>query len=134
MVVGDLRGCSSRELSEIYQAFALLCARQAVRAALLKTGDEDADAHYALRDTLVTVARIAGIPLRFKLALVASFGPTEQLYRTLQAELRSLGCEAQVFRRERQAVQWLGAGAGRPVICAPAIAAARDATACTAAR
>jgi hypothetical protein len=107
VVVVDLRGCGSRELSEIYQAFALLCARQAVRGALLKTGDEDADAHYALRDTLVTVARIAGIPLRFRLALVASFGPTEAVYRTLQTELRSLGCDAQVFRLEHLAVQWL---------------------------
>jgi hypothetical protein len=114
VVVVDLRGCGSRELSEIYQAFALLCARQAVRGALLKTGDEDADAHYALRDTLVTVARIAGIPLRFRLALVASFGPTAQVYGSLQSELRSLGCDAQVFRMEHQAVQWLCGVTKRP--------------------
>lgn len=119
VVVVDLRGCGSRELSEIYQAFALLCARQAVRGALLKTGDEDADAHYALRDTLVTVARIAGIPLRFRLALVASFSPTEEVFRTLQAELRSLGCDAQVFRLEPQAVRWLCGSTKRP---APACA------------
>ena len=110
----DLRGCGSRELSEIYQAFALLCARQTVRGALLKAGDEDADAHYALRDTLVTVARIAGIPLRFRLALVASFGPTAQVYRSLQAELRALGCEAQVFGMEHQADHWLRGTAKRP--------------------
>jgi hypothetical protein len=114
VVVVDLRGCGSRELSEIYQAFALLCARQAVRGALLKTGDEDADAHYALRDTLVTVARIAGIPLRFRLALVAGFRPTEEVFRTLQTELRALGCDTQVFRMEPQAVQWLCGATRRP--------------------
>jgi hypothetical protein len=113
-VVVDLRGCGSRELSEIYQAFALLCARQAVRGALLKTGDEDADAHYALRDTLVTVARIAGIPLRFRLALVAGFRPAEEVFRTLQTELRALGCDAQVFRMEPPAVQWLCGATRRP--------------------
>jgi len=112
--VVNLRGCGSRELSEIYHAFALLCARQRVRGALLKAGDEDADAHYALRDTLVTVSRIAGIPLRFRLALVASFVPTAQVYRSLQAELRALGCEAQVFGMEHQAVHWLRGAAKRP--------------------
>ena len=90
-----------------------------MRAALLKAGDEDADAHYALRDTLVTVARIAGIPLRFRLALVATSALVEEVYRTLQGELRSLGCDARVFRMERQAVRWLCGAAGKRPAQAP---------------
>lgn len=122
-VVIDFRGCDSREVSEIYQAFALLCAREKVRRALLKAGDADAaEAHYALRDTLVTLARIAGIPLRFRLALVASSRPIEQVYSTVQDELCSLGCDARVFRLERHADQWLR-GAGKVPVPAPAAAA-----------
>lgn len=107
LVVVDFRGCNSHEVSTVYQAFALLCAREKVRDALLKTGDEDADAHYALRDTLVTVARIAKIPLRFRLALVASSAPIEHAYRDMQRELRLLGCDARVFRAASEARQWL---------------------------
>jgi hypothetical protein len=116
----DFRGCSSRGVSEIYQAFALLCAREEVRRALLKAGSEDPDAHFALRDTLVTLARIAGIPLRFRLALVAGSSPIERVYRTVRSELGALGCEARVFRTERQAGRWLfGDGDGNKPAQAP---------------
>jgi hypothetical protein len=122
LVVVDFRGCDSHGVSAVYQAFALLCARGKVSDALLKAGDEDADAHYALRDTLVTVARVAGIPLRFRLALVASSGPIENVYRNMQRELRSLGCDARIFRESTEARQWL-CGAG--LIPAPEGAAPR---------
>jgi len=122
LVVVDFRGCNSHEVSTVYQAFALLCARGKVREALLKAGDEDSDAHYALRDTLVTVARIAGIPLRFRLALVASSASIENAYRAMQRELRLLGCDARVFRAASEARQWL-CGAG--LIPAPEGAAPR---------
>lgn len=78
-----------------------------MRGALLKTGDEAAEAHYALRDTLVTVARIAEIPLTFGLALVASSDSIEAVCSAMQGELRSFGCDARVFRMERQADRWL---------------------------
>lgn len=107
LVVVDFRGCDSHGVSAVYQAFALLCAREKVRGALLKAGDQDADAHCALRDTLVTVARVAGIPLRFKLALVTSSAPIERAYRAMQRELCSLGCDARVFRAASEARQWL---------------------------
>lgn len=109
-VVVDLSRCGSRQLSETYEAFGMLCARRKVRAALLKASGEPVDAHYALRDVLVTVGRVAGVPLRFKLALVAGSEALEQMYRALQPELRSLGCESRVFRSERQAARWLGSG------------------------
>jgi len=110
----DFRGCSSQELSEIYQAFALLCVREEVRWALFRTGDEDADAHYALRDILVTVARIAGVPLQFRLALVVSSGPVEDVYADMQGELRALGCDSRVFHMEPEAGRWLRAASKRP--------------------
>ena len=106
-VAVDFRGCGSRELSETYQAFALLCAREEVRWALVKTGDEDAESHYALRDVLVTLARIAGTPLRFRLALVADSDAMVRVGRTLQKNLAPLGCDARVFRDERSANDWL---------------------------
>ena len=121
-MVVDFHGCNSHEVSTVYQAFALLCARGTVRDALLKADSEDADAHYALRDTLVTVARIAGIPLRFRLALVASSAPIEIAYGAMQRELRQLGCDARVFRAASEARQWL-CGAG--LIPAPEGAAPR---------
>jgi hypothetical protein len=122
LVVVDFRGCNSHEVSTVYQAFALLCARGKVRDALLKADNEDADAHYALRDTLVTVARIAGIPLRFRLALVASSAPVEGAYRAMQRELRVLGCDARVFRTASEAHQWL---CGARLISVPEGAAPR---------
>ena len=109
-VLIDFSCCSSRSLSETYQQFGILCARGNVRAALLKTGDEQAEAHYALRDVLVTIARIAGIPLRFKLALVTASDSSGKahLYRCIRDDLRALGCEAKVFRAEGEAKRWLG--------------------------
>ena len=123
-VVVDFRGCNSHEVSAVYQAFAVLCARQKVRDALLRAGDEDADGHYALRDTLVTLARIAAIPLRFRLALVAGCDRTEKVYATMQGELRTLGCEVRVFRSAGQARDWLS---GASLIAATENAASRPA-------
>ena len=106
----DLSQCNSRQLSETYHAFGMLCARGKVRAALLKADGEPVEGHHALRDVLMTVGRVAGVPLRFRLALVAGNDALEGMYRALQPELRSLGCESRVFRTEREAARWLGSG------------------------
>ena len=111
-VVLDFRRCGSRQLSEIYQDFGLRCARSEVRCALLKTGDEEADAHYALRDILRALALVAGIPVHLKVALVTSSDSIAQVCRAMQPELRALGCEARPFRIEREANQWLRADNG----------------------
>jgi len=58
----DFRGCNSRGVSEIYRAFALLCAREEVRRALLKAGNEDPDAHFALRSAGRWLFGDAGAP------------------------------------------------------------------------
>ena len=103
----DCRDRGSHELSEIYQAFAQICTREKVRFVLLKTGHEDADAHHTLRDILVTLGRVVGTPLHFRLALVASCDSIEQVYRAMLLEVRSLGCDARVFRAEGEADRWL---------------------------
>jgi hypothetical protein len=106
-VVIDFCRCSSCQLSDIYQEFGVLCARGKVRRALLKTSDEDAYAHFALRDVLATVANVVGIPLDFRLALLAGSDPMASVCGVLREELRALGCDARVFRAERQAMKWL---------------------------
>lgn len=109
-VIIDVSGYSSHQLSDSYQDFGLLCARRKVRLALLRTGCEDAYAHYALRDVLRTVVRIAGIRLRFRLAVVASSDSSAQVCESMREDLRALGCEARLFGIECQAEQWLLAG------------------------
>ena len=106
-VVIDSRGCEPRRLCYDYQAFGLLCAEGKVRAALVRTGNEDADGHYTLRDILVTLARVAGVPLRFRLAFVARSEAIVEVCRDLQKELTPLGCELGVFQAEPQALEWL---------------------------
>ena len=123
-VVIDSRDCEPRRLCYGYQAFGLLCAEGKVRAALVRTGNEDADGHYTLRDILVTLAQVARVPLRFRLAFVARSAAVVEVCRTLQKELAPLGCELEVFQAECPALQWLRAGElrapRRPVRCAPA--------------
>src|SRR5688572_8928798 len=106
-VVVDCRDRSLHELGEIYQAFAMLCAREKVRFVLLKTGREDAEAHHTLRDILVTLGRVVGTPLHFRLAVVASCDSIERVCRAMLLEVRSLGCDARVFRAETEAGRWL---------------------------
>lgn len=109
-VVIDARGCEPRRLCYGYQVFGMLCVRRQVRAALVRTGSEDPDGHYVLRDILVTLARVAGIPLDFRLAFVARSDEIAEVCRTMQKALTPLGCELAVFRSERRAHEWLGGG------------------------
>lgn len=109
-VVLDCRGCEPRRLCCGYQVFGLLCAERKVRAALVRTGDEDPEGHYALRDILVTLARVAEVPLRFRLAFVARSDEMAEVCRSMQKELTALGCELEIFQVERDAFEWLSAG------------------------
>lgn len=108
LVVIDSCDCEPRRLCYAYQAFGLLCAAGKVRAALVRTGNEDADGHYALRDIVMTLARVVGVPVRFRVAFVARSGETAGVCRSMQKELAPLGCELAVFPAERQACEWLG--------------------------
>jgi hypothetical protein len=114
----DSRGCEPRRLCYGYQAFGLLCAERKVGAALVRTGNEDPEGHYTLRDILVTLARVVGVPLRFRLAFVARSEGVVEVCQTLQKELAPLGCELQVFEAERQAFKWLHSG-DLPALRAP---------------
>jgi hypothetical protein len=106
----DSRGCEPRRLCHGYQTFGLLCAERKVRAALVRTGNEDADGHYTLRDILVTLACVAGVPLRFRLAFVARSEAIVRVCRILRSELAPFGCELGVFPVERRAFDWLRGG------------------------
>ena len=117
-VVIDCRDRGSRELSAMYQAFALLCAAEKVRCVLLKTGREEAEAHHALRDVLATLGRVVGTPLHFRLALVAGSDSIAQVYRAMLLELRSLGCDARLFRVELEADRWLRQRRQQPSLAA----------------
>ena len=112
-VVVDFRRCTPHDLSEIYQVFGLLCARKSVHCALLKTGDEQADAHYSLRDILRTLALVVEVPLHLHLALVSSSSSIALVCDGMEEELRALGCNARVFPIELEAYEWLGAARGR---------------------
>jgi hypothetical protein len=122
----DFRRCDTPQLFETYQDFGVLCARRVVRCALLQTGGEAADAHYALRDTLATLARIAQIRLDLRLVLVARSAAAAAVGAAMREELRGLGCNAQVCSTAREAGQWLRAGCQSPdsnrasAACSPA--------------
>jgi hypothetical protein len=103
----DFRGCTARELGEVYRSFAVLCVKKQVSRALLKSGDDDPDGHYNLHDALLAIARVAAIPYDFKVALVPSTPPIEAVYRDAQNVLRSFGLNACVFGAENEAVEWL---------------------------
>jgi hypothetical protein len=90
----------------VYLAFGLLCSRRQVRAALLLTGDQDPEAHYALHDVLATVCRTVGVPLYFRLALVAAPSCAAVCSR-IERDLVALGCEARLFGSEAEARAWL---------------------------
>lgn len=107
LVVIDARGCGARQLFERYEAFGMLCASGEVRCALLSLGDDDVEAHYTLRDILVTLAGVAGVRLFFRLALVASGEASARVCRAIQDQMRMLGCDVRVFRLEREAQAWL---------------------------
>lgn len=109
VVVIDFRRCTPHDLSEIYQAFGLLCARKSVHCVLLKTGDEEADAHYSLRDILRTLALVVEVPLHLHLALVSSSSSIALVRDGMEEELRALGCNSRVFPIELEAYEWLAA-------------------------
>jgi hypothetical protein len=103
----DFGSCNAAELSAVYRAFTAFCLDNKVTRALLKAGDDHPNGHYALRDALATMARLARIPADFKLALIPSTRPIEAVYREAQRHLRAAGFNAWVFGTENEAVDWL---------------------------
>lgn len=110
----DFSLCQRDEVFGAYQDLGVLCAEKPPSRVLLRAADEDADAHYALRDVLDTVARIEGSrALCMKVALVTFRDDVARVGVAMQPELRRLGCKLRVFRGDRRAARWLRAGVPR---------------------
>lgn len=104
----DFHRCDACEILDAYQDLALLFyAADGCGTVLLRTGNEDAEVHYALRDIVDTAVRIVGNPLRAHVALVRSSYAIRQVCREMQPALRALGCELRLFRQESEATYWL---------------------------
>lgn len=126
-MVLDFRCCRPGEWSEVYQEFGLLCARQGVHWALLRTGDEEPDVHYSLRDVLRMVVLVAEVRLHLRLGVISTSQTVARVCQGMAEELRVLGCIARVFPAELKAYEWLGIGNRRVPISRPAGAAASGA-------
>jgi len=108
VAVMDFHRCHACEILDAYQDLALLLSAANGRGAvLLRTGNEDADLHYALRDIVHTAVRILGKPLQARVALVGSSYAIRHVCRAMQPALRALGCELRLFRQESEATCWL---------------------------
>ena len=108
-LVFDFGRCNGTELFAAYQELGLLCSSKGrPGSVMLKTGTEDADVHYTLRDVLLTVACIVDSrPLDLRLALVASSVPIARVGCAMRQELSILGCDLRVFGSESKAASWL---------------------------
>ena len=108
----DFGLCRRDEVFGAYQDLGVLCAGKAPSLVLLLTAGEDADAHYALRDVLLTVSRVeAARPIRMKVALVTRRDEIADVGLAMQEELQGLGCKLHIFRCDRHAVRWLRSAA-----------------------
>lgn len=110
----DFAGRGRDDVFAAYQDLGVLCFAGAPERVLLKAGGQEAESHYALRDVLLTIARIGGsAPLHMKIALLTSDRATAHVGAAMQPELVRIGCYLRVFAVERQALRWLGRGALR---------------------
>ena len=111
----DFAPCDRAELFRAYEDLGVLCAARPPRGLLLRTGDEDADVHYSLRDVLQTVSRIGGRRLlHMKVALVTGAEEVAAVGEAMRDDLLRLGCRLRVFHAERHAARWLKAGTSHP--------------------
>ncbi len=109
----DFGGCSRDDVFAAYQELGVLCFEAAPRRLLLKTGREDADSHYALRDVLRTVAGSAGGgALDMSIALVTRSAAATHVAHSMRTDLARLGCRLRVFSGVQHAERWL---AGLPL-------------------
>lgn len=108
VMVLDLACRSALEIFEAYQCLALLIhAEQAPHMVLIKTGEEDPELHYTLRDLLCTLARIAGTPVRARVAVVGEGADLGAVCRAMNGSLQGLGCPVERFGDVAEAGRWL---------------------------
>ena len=103
----DFGSSSCLEIAETYRGFARLCIGRLVSRAMLTAGDNDPEGHRRLSEALFEMARAAGLPPDFKLALVPSTPSIRAVYDEAQRTLRAIGLNAWVFDAEAEAVEWL---------------------------
>ncbi|HEY5897009.1 MAG TPA: hypothetical protein VIV54_05560 [Burkholderiales bacterium] len=109
----DCRSADARAMSQACRALAVECLEKQINRVLIDAIECDPEGHYALRDAF-TMMILAGIPDRFRLALLTDVPHVRVLFADLQRDLRLLNIEARLFGRENEAVEWLlPASAGR---------------------
>lgn len=102
----DCRNADARGMSEACRALAVECLTKEINHVLIDAIDCDPDGHQALRDAF-TMMILAGIPDRFRLALVTDVPRVQVLFDDLQRDLLLLDIRARRFGRESDAVEWL---------------------------
>lgn len=102
----DCTGAGARDLSALYQDFAVACVERQLERALVKANDGNPEDHISLRDAFTAMV-LGGIAPGFRIALVAGAAPLLAACLALQRDLRRLGVDAAVFGNEDEADAWL---------------------------
>jgi len=97
------------EVQQCYRAVANECVTGGCeRVLIVGSAKMDAFAHLALRDALRAMA-LAGLPAKFRLAIVAETANLIAIYDAVVVEAGRLGIEARRFITEEDAARWLAA-------------------------
>jgi hypothetical protein len=95
------------EVQECYRAFANECVTGGCkRVLIIGNAKIDAFSHLALRDVLRAMA-LAGVPDRFRVAVVAVTANLIAVYDTAVVEAGRLGIDVRRFLTEEEAARWL---------------------------
>jgi acetyl-CoA acetyltransferase len=95
------------EVQERYRAIVNECLQQQTARALIVGGASvDAFYHLALRDALRAMS-VAGVPPRFRIALVAETPDLIAIYDAAVMEAERCGIEARRFQTAEEAERWL---------------------------
>jgi hypothetical protein len=95
------------EVQECYRAFANECVTGGCnRVLIIGNAKIDAFSHLALRDVLRAMA-LAGVPERFRVAVVAATANLIAVYDTAVVEAGRLGIDVRRFMTEEEAARWL---------------------------
>lgn len=98
-----------QEIQECYRALAAECVRQQGKPILIiGAGGDDSFIHLAARDSMKAIA-VAGVPRKFRLAVVAATSDMIAIYESAIVEARRCGFAARRFETEEQAAAWLEA-------------------------
>ena len=105
-LVVEARLTNGAEVADIFRSLAVRCLEKQINRVLVKAGDNDSAGERALRDAFTTML-LAGLPLGFRIALVAGTPAIQARYRTAQRDLALAGVDARLFESEAEAIGWL---------------------------